>query len=109
MTIPMDKVYSQMTDVYADAIECSIKNGERCFKITFDSFRIGMKQNGLVNNKITAKEKWERALLDGVLIPLGVKTTSAMVDVPSLLSKSGINKNKYIFSERKSQTVKEDA
>jgi len=112
MTIPMDKVYLRMVDIYEKPIETALKDGRREMKITFDSFRIGVKAYGFINSRITAKEKWENAIADQVLIPLGEKKSVAMLDINELLHRTGLfseYKYKYIFLNEGSQTVKERA
>ena len=112
MTIPMDKVYSRMVDIYEEQIEKSLKEGQEYVKISFDTFRIGMKSGSFINSKITAREKWENAIADRIIIPLGEKKSLGMLNVKGLLMKTGLfseYKYKYIFSAEGSQTVKEGA
>ena len=101
-----------MVDIYEKDIERAMKNGDEVTKITFDSFRIGMKMGGFINSKITAREKWENAIADGVIYPVGDKKNISFLDVKQILNKTGLfseYKYKYIFLNEQSQTVKEDA
>ena len=112
MTISMDKVYLRMVDIYEKEIETALKHGQEHVKINFDSFRIGVKAYGFINSRITAKEKWESAIADGVVLPVGEKRIVGMLDVRYLLDKTNLlseYKYKYIFLNEPSQIVKEDA
>lgn len=110
MTIQMEKVYSRMLDVYESEIEKSLKEGQEYLKISFDTFRIGMKSGSFINSKITAREKWENAIADGIIIPLGEKKNLGMLDVKELLIKTGLfseYKYKYKFFSEAGQTIQE--
>lgn len=110
MTIQMDKVYSRMVIIYEEGIEKSLKQGQDHLKISFESFRIGMKANSFINSKITAREKWENAIADGIIIPLGEKKNLGMLDVKEILMKTGLfseYKYKYKFSSEADQTIQE--
>ena len=99
-----------MVDIYETEIERSLKEGQEYLKINFDTFRIGMKSGSFINSKITAREKWENAVADRVIIPLGEKKNLGMLDVKEVLRKTGLlseYKYKYKFSSEANQTIQE--
>lgn len=96
----MEKIYERMMDIYSDDIQKAYIDHKQYVRTDFERFRLGLKENGLVNSRITAKEKWESAILDGVLYTSGNKKMGA-IDVEQLLKRTGqlaIYKYKYIFS-----------
>ena len=103
MTIHMEEVYIGMADAYSKQIEQTLLDGGDHFKITFDDFRLKMKGQGIINNRQTAREKWENMMLDGVTCPLGTKNKMAVLVVRELLQKTHFydgekNKKKYFSS-----------
>lgn len=107
MTIHMEKVYSGMAEAFSEQLESSLLSGKEFFKLTFEEFRLKMKALRIINNKLTAKEKWENMFLDGIAYPIGQKQQSAFIDVRELVRVSGYeNKNKYKFLNEPTQEVK---
>lgn len=99
MTIPMEKIYERMMDIYSDDIQKAIIDRKQYIKTDFERFRLGLKEGGLVNSRITAREKWESAVIEGVIHPMAKK--GGVIEVEELLRKTGqfgIYKYKYIFS-----------
>jgi len=101
MTIPMEKVYERMVDIYDEDLQKAVIDRKEYIKTDFERFRLGLKEGGLVNSRITAREKWENAVIDHVIYQTNKK--SGVIDVEQLLTRTGqfaIYKYKYIFSSK---------